>query len=347
MNYTIEIDKITQAEWQSLVTHFRDYTLYQTWAYQQVRCQMDCQDISRAIVKDTNNCVVAMLQVRIKRIPLAGLRIGYVQSGPLIHRWDEKYSIDPELFALIRHAYLQKVDVLRIVPPVIADSSAKKHVDRLQLSGYYRVTRIPVYHTFQFPLDDEESMRKRFDRTWRSSLKKAEQVGIDIKETTEMEGLEVLKQIYNLSKERKGFAGLDPKVFVKTQKYLPPQEKMWTIVAYHQGKPVSAFGTSYLGHIAHGTIAGSTKEGLQCGASYLCWWRMLLAAKRAGMEVFDLGGIDPKNNPNVYQFKKRMGGEEIFYIGTFDAVKTPSVGIIWRAIESVYKTVQSLKRHIK
>jgi len=86
--------------------------------------------------------------------------------------------------------------------------------------------------------------------------------------------------------------------------------------------------------MGEGILAASTKEGLQCGASYLVWWKTLLAAKRAGMKIYNLGGIDPKENPSVYQFKMRMGGYEVYHIGTFDAMNSSWKKAIWKTMEA-------------
>ncbi len=341
MNYTIDIDNFTQDDWQLSTRQFKDYTVYQSWSYQQIRCEKENQQISRAIIRDENDRVAAMLQVRIKRIPLTHLRIGYVQWGPLIDRRNCDNVTDLSFFSLIREAYCKKVDMLRMVPLVVADEQGRLVASILEQSGYQRVVKCPAYHTFYLPIDDEESMRSRLDRSWRRSLKKAERADIEIRESSAIEDFYTLEEIYNKSKQRKGFSGLDPKIFIQTQQYLSSDEKMQIIIAYHQGKPVSAHASSFLGQMGEGILAGSTKEGLLCGASYLVWWKTLLAAKRAGMKVYNVGGIDPKENPNVYQFKARMGGQEVFHIGTFDAVRSSMVKGIWRGIETAYRLLRS------
>ena len=47
--------------------------------------------------------------------------------------------------------------------------------------------------------------------------------------------------------------------------------------------------------------------------------RRLLHAKHQGTLWHDLGGIDPEANPGVYQFKSRMGGEEMKAKGPYEA----------------------------
>ena len=147
----------------------------------------------------------------------------------------------------------------------------------------------------------------------------------------------VLERIYVEAKMRKAFKGLNPCEFIRTQELLPVEEKMNAIAAYHDGRAVTVHVSSHLGDTAVGTLAASNSEGLECGSSYLVWWRTFLAAKRAGMRRYDLGGIDPKNNFEVYQYKQRMGARVCQYIGAYEICTNSVVKDIWRAAECAYR----------
>ena len=75
--------KTSHPEWERCARQFTDYSIYQTWSYQQVRGESDRQKISRFIIKDENGHVSSMGQIRIKYVKMLGLKIGYIQSGPL------------------------------------------------------------------------------------------------------------------------------------------------------------------------------------------------------------------------------------------------------------------------
>jgi lipid II:glycine glycyltransferase (peptidoglycan interpeptide bridge formation enzyme) len=98
--------------------------------------------------------------------------------------------------------------------------------------------------------------------------------------------------------------------------------------------------TSHLGDTAVGVFQASSEKGLKYRASYLVWWKALLAAKYAGMKRYDLGGVDPDRNPNVYQFKLRMGAEEAFHIGAFEICENPIVKKIWHAAEWAHNLIR-------
>lgn len=112
------------------------------------------------------------------------------------------------------------------------------------------------------------------------------------------------------------------------------------IVAFYDGKPVSVHLASNLGDTAVTLLAATNEKGLACFSSYRVWYEGAIAAWREGMKRYDLGGIDPKNNPNVYQFKSRMGGEEHFYIGAFEACTNSIVKNLWRVVETFYRCLK-------
>lgn len=345
MAYSIRIDDFSQQEWESAARDFCDYTIYQTWPYQQVRAEMENQSISRAILQDSDQRTVAMFQVRIKKLPFPGFRVGYVQRGPLLRRRDGLSVSESDVFDLIRDSYLnKKVDILRLVPNIPDDEYGKHVAQCLLKSRFDCVKNAPVYQTFIMPVSEgEDAILERMDRSWRRSLKKARRDEHEIVEDTSLKAFEIVTAIYDQTKRRKGFVGVNPEIFIKTQERLSPSEKIPVIVVYKNAVPVTVHASSFLGRIGEGIIAASTEEGLASGASYIAWWKTLQAACSNGMHSYDLGGIDPVKNPSVYLFKKRMGADESRLIGTFDAVSGPVKKGIFYSLENLYRFLVKFK----
>ena len=44
-------------------------------------------------------------------------------------------------------------------------------------------------------------------------------------------------------------------------------------------------------------------------------WAVIEWALKEGCTLYDLEGVDPVNNPGVYSFKKKMGGDEVLLTG--------------------------------
>lgn len=342
MTYDVIVDSISREEWEGYAANFADYSIYQTWPYQQVRAEMDGQEVSRVIIKDERGHVVTMSQVRIKHVKPLRFRIGYVQWAPLFQGREDKIVCSIGALQKLRETYLRnKVDVLRVVPNACNNEVGQTFAEMLQSAGFTHVRGIKPYHTFMLPVDDsEEGIRKRLRKRFRRDLKKAEKAGIEIREGHDEEFCEILKGLYLTSLRRKGFKGLDPQEFIKPQLALSDAEKMNIIVAYHKGEPVTAHLASHLGDTAIALLAASNEHGLSCGSSRLVWYRSAISALNAGMKWYDLGGIDPQKNPTVYEFKRRIGGEECFHIGAFDACSSSHVKILWRVCDKIYRLMK-------
>lgn len=332
------VDNINREDWERYAGNFADYSIYQTWPYQQVRAEMDGQEVSRVVIKDENGHVATMCQIRIKHVKLLGLRIGYVQWGPLARAMDGTLKCSVEALRALRETYVgTKVNVLRVVPNVFEDETGLEVVQMLEASGFEYVRTVTPYRTIMFPLDgSEEELKRRLHRNWRRNLKKAENAGIEIKRGCENELFDILERLYLEALERKGFKGLNPEEFARPRRMLSGHEKLIVTVAYFDGEPVTALTTSNLGDTGLDILAANNEQGLKCGSSFLAYWNAFDASRRAGMKRYDLGGIDPEKNPNVYQFKSRMGGQEVSHVGAFEAFSSLRAKTTWRMAEKIY-----------
>lgn len=342
MAYEVIVDNINREEWDKHANNFADYSIYQTWAYQQVRAEMAGQQVSRILVRDRRNNIQMMCQIRIQRLKPLGLKIGYVQWGPLVCARKETLKCSIRALEALRETYLgSKVKVLRVVPNAEANRIGNEFAAMLKSAGFEYVSSAKPHLTMMVSVDDpEEQIRGRLHRSWRRGLLKAEQNGLEIKEGTDNKYFEVLEKMYLCAKRRKGFKGLDPQEFVRVQYSLSEKEKMNVVTAYCDGEPVASHASSHLGETALGTLAACNEKGLECSASYLVWWRTFLAAKRAGMKRYDLGGINPAKNPTVYQFKQRMGAQEIRYIGEYEIYTCSAVKQLWRLADKARSVVK-------
>ena len=206
-----------------------------------------------------------------------------------------------------------------MVPNIYTNETAENCTEILTAAGFRHINIIKPYHTMLFPLDiDEEEMRKLFHNKWRASLRKAEKNKMVAYESRDVQFLYALEEMYRKSQERKRFKGLNIKEFIQAQERLLISQKMNMIVVKKADDLLTIDVNSYLGDTAVGLFQASTENGLSLGASYLAWWHTFLAAKRAGMKRYDMGGVDPQKNPSVYKYKSRMGADEAFHIGCYD-----------------------------
>jgi hypothetical protein len=342
MSYNVIIDDFDHAEWEKNAKNFADYSIYQTWQYQQERANTASQELSRVIVKNDKNEVVTMCHIRIGSASSLGPKIGYVQQGPLVRGVDGGIICSDEALKAMLSEYLgKKISVFRITPNISDDETGHQVSQMLNSGGFEFVGSISPYRTLMLSLEGTaEEIRKSLDRNFRRNLKKSEKAGIEIREDRDVRFCEVLRELYHGSVKRKGFKGLNPDEFIKPQSMLSPEEKMNFVAAYYENVPVSVHLASYLGDTGVALLVASNKKGLDCGSSYLIWWNACVAAKNAGMKRFDLGGIDPDNNPGSYRFKSQISRQEYSNIGAFDACSSLPVKMAWRASEKVYNLIK-------
>lgn len=333
------IDQHSQEELAEYANAFADYSIYQTWAYQQVRAENGREEVKRIIIKDSNGKAVLMCHLRIKTIKPLGIRIGYVQSGPLMLRESGELDCLPDALKQLYDSCLRlNINVLRVVPNLRNDEVGRKIGSLLEFSGFKKNPRVTPYHTSIVSLkESEEEIREKIHRDCRRVLRKVEKMGIEIREGTSDEFFSVIESLYAFAKTRKAFKGLDSTEFAKTQQLLAQNEKAIVLIAYYDGQPVTAHATTHFGTTAVPILTASNETGLRCGASYLLWWKAYLMAKNLGMKYYDLGGIDPDKNPGGYLFKKRMGGEGIFHLGAFEVYTNPVIISLLHITEKYYR----------
>ena len=332
MGFKVLLDEVNQQEWQRYAEKFADYSIYQTWPYQQIRASMDGQQISNVVVFDETGNIVTMAQVRIKKIKSLGLKIGYVQRGPLVRRKnDDRVRCLADALRLVKDSYFQSgVNVLRVVPNVYKGQQSSLFQEALQKAGFKRTSSVEPYRTFLVDVsDNEEGIRKRLRKSFRRDLRKAEKNSFAIEIGEEKGYFEILREFYEQTKKRKEFEGPELEEFLFPQRQLLDAEKASIIVINLKNEPVSAILTSHLGDTGIVLLAGTSEKGLATGATYVMWYQAAMASFNAGTKYCDLGGVDPNKNPGVYKFKSRLGGKEAYHIGAYDAVRSRSAGLIW------------------
>lgn len=70
-----------------------------------------------------------------------------------------------------------------------------------------------------------------------------------------------------------------------------------------------------VGRSLHQIWGGTDRDFRQDHVGEACQWAVIEWAVAEGCTRYDLEGIDPISNPSVYEFKRRLGGEEVTLYG--------------------------------
>jgi GNAT acetyltransferase-like protein len=82
-------------------------------------------------------------------------------------------------------------------------------------------------------------------------------------------------------------------------------------VALKDGKVGSGLFVLRVGENVYQIFGGTNRDMRQDRVGEACQWGVIEWAIARGCTRYDLEGIDPVSNPSVYEFKKRLGGQEI------------------------------------
>ncbi len=196
----------------------------------------------------------------------------------------------------------------------------------------------PLVPTRTIHLDlapNEEEIFAKFSKDARYSVRRAERNGVDARSLKLDAGC--LTIFYNLLKEtgkRKNFWVAPFKdLQAKAEAF---ENKSALILAYHNSKLVAGALILFHDRVAYYHHAASNLEGRKLLAPYLVVWSAIKLAKKRNCHTLDLEGIyDPrykiyKRFRKIGIFKKKFGGEEIEYPGSFIRYYNPIIKLIFK-----------------
>lgn len=81
----------------------------------------------------------------------------------------------------------------------------------------------------------------------------------------------------------------------------------------------------------------SVREHREVMAPHLLHWKIILEARRRGLSLYDLGGIDEEKWPGVTRFKKGFGGRHFAYPATMDIIYSPTLYLLYNTARNLRK----------
>lgn len=320
--YHVEVDGVTAAEWSDLLEAFADANIYQTWAYGAVRWQE--KNLSHLVLKRGAE-IVAMAQLRIIRPGALRLGVAYLRWGPLCQR--QGTELDPEVVqrmaCALHDEYVVKRRLhLEILPNAFSGSfrgEAFQNAFAAFRSGMG--IKEEQYRTFVLDLSPPiEELRKRLDPKWRNKLNGAEKNGLRIEQSGSTEMFGIFRKMYGEMLARKKFnTTINIDEFSRIQDYLPTRHRMEVLICLCADEPVAGIVCSSLGDSAIYLLGATSDRGLTLKGAYLLQWEMIRKLRERGVRYYDLGGIDPVENPGVYSFKSGLSGADMHNLDSFVA----------------------------
>lgn len=347
--YLPEADTVDEATWYRILGQFEDANIYQTWAYDEVRCGR--KNISHVLLKKDGR-IVAAAQSRILKVPLLKAGIAYVRWGPLWRRHDEEAS--PETFRqairALRNEYAcRRGLVLRLYPVLFRESSSGDFTSILAEEGFSCVPEEKPDRTLVLDLSRPiEELRKGLRPHWHRYLKVAERNGLEIVEGSDDTLFDGFLRIYREMVGRKRFIEPnDINDFKAMQRRLPPEFKMKIKLCKSGENLCAGLISGAIGKTAVYLFGATSNLGLKSRGSYLLHWKLIEELKAGGFIKYDLHGIDPVANPGTYKFKADLcgnNGADVRFLGRFDSRASALSNVCVHSgdgLRMIYRTLRS------
>jgi lipid II:glycine glycyltransferase (peptidoglycan interpeptide bridge formation enzyme) len=338
---TVSIKEVDRSTWISSASLFKDYNFRQLWDYGILSAKRVGAESLHLEIRE-NDAVLGYADVRIKLIPLLGFGIAYINGGPLVRKGDaDDEKRLGSCLAVLKEEFVSKRGLLLRINSLELTADWKQISNISYLKAGFSIAKFPQYRTLVVDISKSlNDVRMQFHQKWRSCLNGSEKKNITISEGVSIDLFEKFNKLFDMLVKRKNFSvDQDGEFFLKVQKHLSDNEKFRIIIAEKDGQILAGHISSIQGDTCVYLLGASSEAGLREKASYLLQWKAITHAKEAGCLFYDLGGIDPDNNPGVYRFKNGLGGIDIFS-PTYEAWSGFLKRFIIVAAEQLYKKIK-------
>jgi hypothetical protein len=335
----------TDEDWYRELAGFADADYRQSWAWGELSAERVGSHSEHRAVVDRRGETLALVDVRVKPLVAAVSGIAYVSGGPLVRRGPDandlgrsQQRLRAALRVLIDDYVLRRRMALRIVPSPAEPAWVAAQKTTFAMSGFVPTGRAARQRTIVLDLaTSAEALRRSFAQKWRNCLNRAEREELAVRAGREPALLDEFIPLFDELVARKRFdPGLGAGFFARVQRRLPASARFHVALATVEGRPVAGQVTSLCGDTAVYVLGASNDEGRRRKAAYLLQWDAIAAAKQAGCHWYDLGGIDPDENPDGYRFKRGMGGVDITAAGPYE-IRPPGItGHLPHVAETAY-----------
>ncbi len=328
---------INKSVWEKFNLSFSQSAFFQSWNLGEAESKRGVF-VERLGFYD-NKSLVGIAQIY-KILARRG-RFLHIKGGPVFNNWNYLNIFFPRL---LDYSKKQKVNFLRISPPVFSDDEKTiKLIDKLSFIN----VPIPLLDgevCWMLDLEnDPKDIMSRMRKTTRYLIRKAQKSGVIIKRTTDQSSIIKLLHLYQLMVNQKNIV---PHQGIKEEFEEFIKDGQAEIYLGFQGnKLLGAALIIYYGNegIYHHSAHLRTQDNIP--VSYLIQWEAILESKRRGMKRYNFFGINPQDNPNhpwagLTAFKRGFGG----YMRSFIRAKDYPLSA-WYSMTWLIETIRRIKKY--
>lgn len=310
----------------------------QSWEWGEARKKTGISVIK--IGEFDNENLVNIFQITIHPIPHTPLAVGYLPRSIFpskeVITYLEQFGREHNLVFIKIEPYVEKNATL----------------DSKRLSANLVTSSHPLFPEWTQMLDiskSEETLLKEMKSKTRYNIRLAEKKGVTVKEESTNEGFEKFIQLYFETTERQKYYG-------HTKQYhniIWDQLKNGTahiLIAYYEGKPLSAYELFYFNKTLYYPYGGSSEEHRDVMASNLIMWEAIKLGKKLGATNFDMwGSLAPDYDPQspwsgFTKFKEGYGTHFVEFVGSYDLVINPFFYQVYNIAHKARNTLLKLTK---
>jgi peptidoglycan pentaglycine glycine transferase (the first glycine) len=317
----MKISEITDKKiWENFITDNSPQSFFQSWNWGEI-------SVSHATIKSENTllriglyeddiltAIAQVVYIKAKRGTFL-----HVRHGPVIISWREtsfKYLLE----YLISLAKKRKVDFIRISPLI------EKNIQNENFLKKYDFRNSPIHlmdGEYTWVLDtegkSEDELLKDMRKTTRYLIRKAQNMGVVIKKSTDNKDLVQFMDLYHETAKRHRF--VEHKGIKEEFEILLKDNQILLFNGYFEDRLLSTAMIVFYNHQAIYHHSASIDQKIP--VSYLLQWEAIKEAMRRKNKVYNFWGIAPEDKPNhpwkgLSLFKQGFGGRKIEYLHAHD-----------------------------
>jgi lipid II:glycine glycyltransferase (peptidoglycan interpeptide bridge formation enzyme) len=261
------------------------------------------EDIGKRVLylyRESNGLIVAtaLLIVREK----LGVLVCWAPSGPIITTEEELKSLRASLKKLLGGLAIY----CRIQLPTT-----------LGLDEYEGVTfgwrqpwkPLSANTTMVLTLNSDSSINQReATKNWRHNLSRFAKYPL-VLEKWENPSVKLIRELYAQMETTKAIPTQNSELIINSLLEHFTNSLLVYRCMTTDGQIIAIRGAIIFGNTAYDIFAAANKVARSCYATYGTFWALVQGLAKQEIRYYDLGGVDMKNNPGVFNFKKGTGAK--------------------------------------
>lgn len=306
----------SENEWDALITQLDIRTPFQLSAWARFRATFGWQTL-RLTTSDNSTAVQFLTR------SAGPLRVAWAAGGPV---GDSSQVALHELPAAVKSHLGGKALYLRVADHQPRDEARERLFSQ---AGWTRPRRELVNnHTLIRHLDGNDStLSSAYSTNWSRNLRRGLQRNVvaDVWTTPDSE---TMARLHRDVESTKGSFSADWRAHADSLNDLIAcfGARLVVVRAVGESDGVLSIRAAVMnGAYAFDFLAATSSDGRKCYASNVAMHALLGAVAARGARSYDFGGVDPKTNKGVYNFKHGAGGVEHRYVGEFEFVSPGAI----------------------